>query len=621
MALQTKTISAKGSKGNHTFYLDVIEDSTSTANNTSSISYKFRIGATTYNWSSWGEKIKYTLKIGGHTITGYIPEIPKSKAYTIKSGSGLSIEHSSDGTKTIDISFSVEDNANKSYTSGDASKSGTMTLTTIPRASGVSGGSGNIGAATTISISRASNTFTHTLEYAFGSLTGTIATGVGTSYSWTIPTTFYAQIPNSNTGKGTITCKTYSGSTLIGTSTTAFTAKVVNSNPKVGTFTYKDNNDVTKEITGDNQRIIRNNSNLIFTVGAATALNSASITKYEVTFNGVTQTLTSPGDLNFGRINLSKNATATLKVTDSRGNVSPKDITVIIDDWVLPTGLIKLSRKNNFYSETYLKVDGTYSSLNGKNQLAIQYQYRRIDDKNPTKLFDLEDNVQTTLDLDNNYKWQVIVIVGDRIGETTYNLYVDRGIPIIFFDRLLNSVGINCFPTEEEELNVSNKIKLDGTNIIDLIYPVGAVYISTNEVNPSTLFGGTWEQIKDKFLLSSGATYTAGNTGGSATHTLTTANLPSHNHSNGSYKATGNFFMRHGASTNTDIVAGGTNVTIDEGVGETWGNGITTETYSHKIDRINLNASVSGTSGNTGNGSAVNHLPPYLVVYMWKRIG
>ena len=63
------------------------------------------------------------------------------------------------------------------------------------------------------------------------------------------------------------------------------------------------------------------------------------------------------------------------------------------------------------------------------------------------------------------------------------------------------------------------------------IYPVGSIYMSINNVNPSTVFGGTWEQIKDKFLLASGDTYNNGATGGSATHTLAVNQLPSHNHS------------------------------------------------------------------------------------------
>lgn len=463
------SISANGSKGHHKFTLNVTENSTSISDNTSYLSFSFKLSPiqTSWNWADWGTKIYYSININGSVYSGYIPNYDGYSTVTLNSGS-LSVGHNSDGTKAIDISFSVTDKANQRYTSGNASSSGSMTLTTIPRASSVSGGSGNIGGTTTINISRASSSFTHTLEYAFGSLTGTIATGVGTSYTWTIPTSFYSQIPSSNSGTGTITCKTYNGSTLIGTSTCSFNASVTNSNPTVGTFTYKDSNSVTTAISENNQRIIRNNSNLLFTIGTATPKNSSSISKYEITFNNITKSRTSAGDLDFGTINLSSNSTARLKVTDSRGNTATKDITIIIDDWVLPTALISLNRKNNFYSETYLKVDASYSSLNGKNSIGIQYQYKKLSDKNFSAFYNLDNNVQTTIDLDNNYQWNISVVITDRIGETTYNLVLDRGMPIILFDRIKNSVGINCFPNENKSLEINGQLLVSGNGIVNL---------------------------------------------------------------------------------------------------------------------------------------------------------
>lgn len=336
------------------------------------------------------------------------------------------------------------------------------TLPAIPRPSKISAGSGNIGSALKIGISRVNSSFTDTLEYEFGNLTGTIATNTNaTAVNWNIPESFYGEIKNSNTGTGKIICKTYNGDTLIGTSEVEFTANVVNSDPVINAFTYKDSNDFTFAITEDRQRIIRDNSNLLFTIGSASPQNSATITKYELTFNDRTLERTSAGTLDFGRINLSSNSKAVLKVTDSRGNTSTKEITVIIDDWKLPTGLITCNRRNNFYSETLLKVDSTHSSLNGKNSVAIQYQYRKMTDKDFSELFDLEDNVQASVELDNNYQWHIIVIVGDRIGETKYNLYIDRGIPLAFFDKLLSSMGINCFPQNENSFEIDGNIYSD----------------------------------------------------------------------------------------------------------------------------------------------------------------
>ena len=122
---------------------------------------------------------------------------------------------------------------------------------------------------------------------------------------------------------------------------------------------------------------------------------------------------------------------------------------------------------------------------------------------------------------------------------------------------------------------------MEGGLSISDIYPVGSIYMSVNNINPSTLFGfGTWEQIKDTFLLSAGDTYTAGTTGGEATHTLTINEMPSHNHG---IAISGNTGLSVGCSYTSP---GGYNK-----------NFCNTE----------------------GGGEAHNNMPPYLVVYMWKR--
>ena len=130
------------------------------------------------------------------------------------------------------------------------------------------------------------------------------------------------------------------------------------------------------------------------------------------------------------------------------------------------------------------------------------------------------------------------------------------------------------------------------SNLVDAIYPIGSIYMSVSSTNPGNLFGGTWSQIKDTFLLSAGDTYAAGTSGGEATHTLTTNEMPSHNHyglskydndwiTNFPVNSTGSFPQALCASP-TDT--------------------------SHKI-----------TTANAGGGQAHNNMPPYLTVYMWQR--
>lgn len=114
------------------------------------------------------------------------------------------------------------------------------------------------------------------------------------------------------------------------------------------------------------------------------------------------------------------------------------------------------------------------------------------------------------------------------------------------------------------------------------LYPVGSIYMSVNSTNPSNYFGGTWEQIKDRFLLGAGSTYSNGATGGEATHKLTVNELPKHRH-----------------DINYGSTAGG------DGSGFRFSN--TTGKGSYFM-------------GYVGGDQPHNNMPPYLVVYMWKRV-
>ncbi|AVJ48879.1 antireceptor [Lactobacillus phage PMBT4] len=148
-------------------------------------------------------------------------------------------------------------------------------------------------------------------------------------------------------------------------------------------------------------------------------------------------------------------------------------------------------------------------------------------------------------------------------------------------------------------------LKIDNKSIFDAIYPVGSVYISVNNVNPSVLFGGTWEQIQDSFLLGAGSAFSAGSTGGEANHTLTQAEIPNYTIGNLATLVP----LYHGNWANGGIVA--TNIgqasTTKPGLKEN-GNIMTSGTqYSYMIN-------------SNGGGKPHNNMPPYLAVYIWKRI-
>ena len=172
----------------------------------------------------------------------------------------------------------------------------------------------------------------------------------------------------------------------------------------------------------------------------------------------------------------------------------------------------------------------------------------------------------------------------------------------------------------------------NGKRLVDVIYPVGAIYISVNSTSPATLFGGTWEQIKDKFLLSTGNSYANGSTGGSATHTITSANLPAHTHTyskanatTGSHTLTIDEIPSHSHSVTTwnyysMTPATGTKIpkTFDGADGGATKTN-TNSTGGGKGHTHSLNTTTTNT-GSTGSGTALNTMPPYLTVYMWQRI-
>lgn len=133
------------------------------------------------------------------------------------------------------------------------------------------------------------------------------------------------------------------------------------------------------------------------------------------------------------------------------------------------------------------------------------------------------------------------------------------------------------------------------------IYPIGSIYMSVNDVNPSELFGGEWEQIKDRFLLASGNTYVAGNVGGEATHKLTISEMPSHNHS-------------------VEYTTNAEDVDWKNYSGFGRGSSYTSDNYFGIDNTVDAFTSYRGRIAYTGGGEAHNNMPPYLAVYVWKRI-
>ena len=477
------------------------ENSTNVANNTSNITCTATFSAGGSYWSTsypssltiyWHDnRENYDRQVASISFSGIALNSSQTASGTIN------VTHNDDGT----LSGYAYAYFNKGSTttawacnSGGVATSWTA-LTTIARASQPSINTWpqnspdfNIGDTITIHTNRKSTAFTHTVTLYFGNYSYQIATGVTdncTLDTSTIANNLYQQIPNANVGEGNITVITYNGSTQIGTKSCLFYAHVVNSSP---TFSaeYQDINPETKDITENKQQLIRNNSSLQIAISNASAKNYATLSSLTAVINGTTYTGSlkgTGGSIDVGTLNLSSNTTAQVILTDSRGISTTQNLNLIILDWVLPTAIITLQRQNNFYSETNINVNAEYSSLDNKNTITIKARYKKTTDTTYSSYTTLQDNVTSQFTLDNNYAWDVQVLLQDRIGNTTYNLTLDRGIPIAFFDRLKRSLGVDCFPADTESLEVG------GENIMNRIEGFGELCMSAPTSDWNTACG------------------------------------------------------------------------------------------------------------------------------------
>lgn len=351
--------------------------------------------------------------------------------------------------------------------------------------------------------------------------------------------------------------------------------------PILGAVSYKDANATTVALTEDNQIIVQRQSDLQVSFGAATAQKGAIIAEYSATFAGVTKTATSVVTLDFGKVDVSSDMPLVFSVTDSRGLKTSTMLTVKVGSWWEPTSTVTLARRNNFEPETHITATAWYAALDGKNEVTISAKYRKAGSSDAWATVALANGVESTVTCERDYAYEWQITTADKLGSTTQNLTLGRGIPTFFIDTKKSSVGVNCFPTANGVFQLGDNAFFTAAGA----YPVGAIYLSVTDTDPATLFGGTWERIGGRFLLGADDTYTAGSTGGEAEHTLTIDEMPRHNHEIDNLNSAGNTtpFMTVQAQ-----------------------------------DKVGYGGNVQTMYA--GGSQPHNNMPPYLVVYMWKRV-
>lgn len=239
--------------------IEIIQNSQDKVNAVSNVTANFYACSSSY--AGWSNYTTYpVVKLHNTQETQTLKSFDFRKSLKILIGSiTTNVQHNADGKMSVSASFTWDSDHSLV---GTLTGSATKELTTIPRASKVFATNADIGSTSTITINKADNSFTHTLEYSFEGLTGTIATKTSQeSVGWTVPTSFFQKIPESQNGTVTITCKTYSGDTLVGTSSTTLTVNVPtsgsnNSMPVVESATVVDINLKTIALTDSSSRLV-----------------------------------------------------------------------------------------------------------------------------------------------------------------------------------------------------------------------------------------------------------------------------------------------------------------------------------------------------------------------------
>lgn len=397
--------------------------------------------------------------------------------------------------------------------SGDVNVSATAQIL----ASDIGASDANIESVSTIIVTKYNPAYYHTLQYSFEGISGYITSAGGTSttaekfsetsVAFLIPPSFYAQIPNAKTGECTITCRTYSNfdsDIPLGNATTCkFT---VTASPSVCspiiTATVQDANSTTIALTGDSSVLIRYRSTALCTIDAVPK-NSASILTVNIggsaqttdTVDGVTTATRS--------YNSVSDTTFYFEATDSRGYSSTASETPTMIAYIQltcnptiyrpnPTGnSIKMSLSGNLFRGSF----GAYS-----NTLTLQYRWKEvnggygpwntIDDSSITKgISSYRSAEDITLgeefDYRKDYTFQIRAMDGAdgyTLSTVSKTVQVNRGIPI--------------FDWGENDFNVNVALMLNNVNILDIMYPVGAVYMHSGSTLPTAVSNvGTWSSV------------------------------------------------------------------------------------------------------------------------------
>lgn len=635
-----------GQTDKYSLLLDVSEKSYSIENNTSVVEWWVGIRSNTAYHNHYGLSETYVVNINGTVVHNAVHTPTVNSGATVWVASGTTtVSHNADGSKSISVSASFNNADRGTYLPTTGSCSGSLKLTTIPRATTPSIDKPSLDCGSTIKISgtSASSNFSHKVYVTWnGTKTqiGTIASGTTSpSFSYTIPTDWEKNIPDSTSGIATFTLETISGSTSVGSKTVNATIKVRSGVvPSIGTVSISDTNSICAGIG----QYVQSQSKLKFTI-ATSGNQGSTITSVSTKFNGQTysgSTFTTQAIQNSGTL------TYTITVTDSRGRTATKSGSVSVTAYN-PPSLTNVSAKRANSGYAVDESSGTYAllhfkvgftSLSNKNVTSFYIQYRTSGASSWTKInswannYTLEQDYKagnlftsttTTYEIAfgvkdkfmSDYSWQIVTVT------PTYTLinFGKDGKSLTFFgqdgnnanrltvngDLAINSVKENTSSTKMLVNGGNTVMYRDWNKLVNSIksamYPVGSVYITYNNVNPGTFLGGTWERFGQGRTLVGEGTGNDGSTSMSFTP----------NSSDGKYKNTHYHVTSFGWDMNA-FYAGKPDGAKNNDYNRT---SVIPNGYI-----VSANSSATSQSRlNWTDDRTISNVQPYIVVFFWRR--
>lgn len=636
-----------GQTDKYSLLLDVSEKSYSIENNTSQVEWWVGIRSNTAYHNHYGLAETYTVVINGSTVHSAVhrPTVGNGQTVWVASGTAT-VGHNADGSKTVAVSASFNNADRGTYLPTTGSCSGSLQLTTIPRATvpSIDKPSLDCGSVIKFTGTSASSNFSHKLYSSWNGEEKLIATldkgSTAVSYSYTIPTDWEKNMPNTTSAIATFILETLNGNTVIGRKSINATVKVRSGIvPTIGNPTIEDTNSISKAMG----LYVQSQSCIKFTIPTS-GNQGSTITSVSTKFNDQTysgSTFTTQAIQNSGMLSY------TITVTDSRGRTATKSGSINVVAYN-PPSLTNVSAKRANSSYAIDESSGTYAllhfkvgftSLSNKNVTSFYIQYRASGASSWNKINSWANNYTLNQDYkaDNlftsttttyevafgvkdkfmsDYSWQIVTVT------PTYALinFGKDGKSLTFFgqdgnnanrltvngDLAINSVKENTSSTKMLVNGGNTVMYRDWNKLVNSIksamYPVGSVYITYNNVNPGTFLGGTWVQFgQGRTLVGQGT----GNDG-STSMSFTTAG-----DTGGKYKST----HYHVTSFGWDMNA------FYAGKPDGAKNGDYNRTSVIPNGYI-INAGSSQTSQSRLNWTddrTINHVQPYIVVFFWRR--